>query len=156
MGIIAERIKMIKAGENPYYVAELRTGYVVIGDHQNFRGYSLLLCKEPAIELHYLDDGLKGDFLNEMSLVTEAVDMAFSPQKTNILLLGNADPHLHWHIIPRYADDPFEGKGNPMDLLAHGIAHEIPKEEDLSKLKQLLLQELEKIAPDHIVHRFSD
>jgi len=34
--LICERIDMIKEGINPYFVAELETGYVVIGDHQFF------------------------------------------------------------------------------------------------------------------------
>jgi diadenosine tetraphosphate (Ap4A) HIT family hydrolase len=27
------------------------------------------------------------------------------PLKVNVASLGNVVPHLHWHIIPRYADD---------------------------------------------------
>ena len=34
MCLICDRIELIKAGENPYFVKELETGYVVIGDHQ--------------------------------------------------------------------------------------------------------------------------
>lgn len=41
MCLICDRIKMIKAGTNPYFVKELETGYVVIGDNQHFYGYSL-------------------------------------------------------------------------------------------------------------------
>jgi diadenosine tetraphosphate (Ap4A) HIT family hydrolase len=29
-----------------------------------------------------------------------------TPQKINLASLGNAVPHLHWHVIPRFADDP--------------------------------------------------
>jgi len=29
------------------------------------------------------------------------------PTKINLASLGNQVPHLHWHIIPRYEDDPF-------------------------------------------------
>ena len=36
---------MIKQGENPYFVRELETGYVVLGDHQHFCGYTLFLYK---------------------------------------------------------------------------------------------------------------
>ena len=36
---------MIKAGTNPYFVKELKTGYVVIDDNRHFYGYSLLLYK---------------------------------------------------------------------------------------------------------------
>ena len=32
--MICERIDWIKNGKNPYFVKELSTGYVVIGDHQ--------------------------------------------------------------------------------------------------------------------------
>lgn len=27
------------------------------------------------------------------------------PDKINLASLGNVVPHLHWHVIPRYADD---------------------------------------------------
>jgi len=52
--LVCERIEMIKNGTNPYFVIELETGYVVLGDHQHFRGYTLLLCKEHVRELHFL------------------------------------------------------------------------------------------------------
>lgn len=51
MCFICDRIKMINNGTNPYFVKELQTGYVVIGDNQHFKGYSLFLCKEHKTEL---------------------------------------------------------------------------------------------------------
>jgi diadenosine tetraphosphate (Ap4A) HIT family hydrolase len=29
-----------------------------------------------------------------------------APDKVNVASLGNLTPHLHWHVIPRFADDP--------------------------------------------------
>lgn len=55
MCLVCNRINMIKDGTNPYFVKELETGYVVIGDHQHFRGYTLFLCKEHKMELFQLD-----------------------------------------------------------------------------------------------------
>jgi diadenosine tetraphosphate (Ap4A) HIT family hydrolase len=28
------------------------------------------------------------------------------PDKINLASLGNLVPHLHWHVIPRFGDDP--------------------------------------------------
>lgn len=37
----------------------------------------------------------------------EAVQRAvLRPDKVNLASLGNVVPHLHWHVIPRYQDDP--------------------------------------------------
>lgn len=73
MCIICDRIKMIKDGVNPYFVKELSTGYVVIGDNQHFKGYTLFLSKVHKTELFDLDFSTKMKFLEEMSVVAEAV-----------------------------------------------------------------------------------
>ncbi|HHD9798563.1 TPA: HIT family protein [Streptococcus pneumoniae] len=105
MCLICQRIELIKAGENPYFVRELETGYLVIGDHQYFAGYSLFLAKEHVTELHHLEKETRLRFLEEMSLVQEAVAKAFEAEKMNIELLGNGDAHAHWHLFPRRAGD---------------------------------------------------
>ncbi len=103
--LICERIEMIKNGTNPYFVTELETGYVVIGDHQHFRGYTLFLCKQHVTELHFLEQEFKMKYLEEMSLVAEAVYNTFKPDKLNYELLGNGDTHVHWHLFPRVGGD---------------------------------------------------
>lgn len=45
MCFICERIQRIKEGTNPYFVKELETGYVVLGDNQHFKGYTLFYAK---------------------------------------------------------------------------------------------------------------
>ena len=77
MCFICDRIQMIKAGNNPYFVKELETGYVVLGDNQHFKGYTIFLCKEHKTELFQLDDSVKMKFLEEMSVVAETVSKAF-------------------------------------------------------------------------------
>ena len=53
--MICDRIEMNKKETNPYLVKELETGYVVIGDHQRFKGYVLFLCKKHVTELQNLE-----------------------------------------------------------------------------------------------------
>ena len=103
--LICERIGQIERGENPYFVCALSTGYVVLGDHQRFQGYTLFLCKRHVTELYQLPWGLRTRFLQEMSLVAEAVAAVYRPEKMNYELLGNGDTHLHWHLFPRVSGD---------------------------------------------------
>lgn len=105
MCLICERIELIKQGKNPHFVKELETGYVVIGDGQYFKGYTLFLAKEHVTELHQMEYETKIKFLEEMSIVQEAVAKAFQAEKMNIELLGNGDAHVHWHLFPRKAGD---------------------------------------------------
>lgn len=35
-----------------------------------------------------------------------AIAKAYHPWKMNYASLGNQDPHLHWHLFPRYEADP--------------------------------------------------
>ena len=108
--LICERINMIKQGNNPYFVKELETGYVVIGDYQHFYGYTLFLCKQHVTELHNLSYEFKIKYLEETSLVAEAVYTAFKPEKMNYELLGNGDTHVHWNLFPRVTGDtPIKG-----------------------------------------------
>jgi diadenosine tetraphosphate (Ap4A) HIT family hydrolase len=34
------------------------------------------------------------------------VRRSLEPDKMNLASLGNLTPHVHWHVIPRHADDP--------------------------------------------------
>lgn len=111
MCLICDRIELIKQGKNPHFVKELETGYVVIGDGQYFKGYTLFLAKEHVTELHQMEYETKIKFLEEMSIVQEAVAKAFQAEKMNIELLGNGDAHVHWHLFPRKAGD-MQGYGH--------------------------------------------
>lgn len=144
--LICNRIKLIKEIKNPYFVMELKTGYVVIGDHQFFRGYTLFLCKKHKTELHQLDPKFKKQFLWEMSLVAEAVHKTFKPKKLNYELLGNTDQHMHWHIFPRYKNDPLPA--DPTWCIKENIrkAEKIkPNKKSLDKLRISLKNNLEKV-----------
>lgn len=103
--LICDRIEQIQKGENPYFVCALSTGYVVLGDYQRFQGYTLFLCKRHVTELYELPWDFRTRFLQEMSLVAEAVAAVYHPEKMNYELLGNGDTHLHWHLFPRVSGD---------------------------------------------------
>jgi len=134
--IVCDRIEMIKNGTNPYFVIELETGYVVVGDHQHFKGYTLFLCKQHTEELHLLNKEFKHKFLDEMALVAEAVYNVFKPEKLNYELLGTGNAtHMHWHIFPRISGDtPSQG---PVWKLPHEIMYDTKNEPSIKELVEM-------------------
>lgn len=141
--LICQRILQIKKDKNPYFVKELRTGYVVIGDFQFYKGYSLFLSKIHVDELHKLGSS-KTQYLEEMTIVAEAVYKLFKPSKLNYELLGNTDRHLHWHIIPRYKNDP--NPKSPIWTIDKSIRYSEtakPSKNELKMLTHQLNQELD-------------
>ena len=129
---VCERIALTKQGNNPYFVRELETGYIVLGDHQRFKGYTLFLCKEHATEIHFLEKEFRSKFLEEMSLTAEAVYNAFQPDKLNYELLGTGDTPT---------------PGPVWRLGSSEMNHDqyLPTEEELDNLKKKLNKELDKL-----------
>lgn len=151
MCMICDRIRMIKSGANPYFVKELETGYVVIGDNQHFKGYTLFLFKEHVTELFNLSGDVRAKFLDEMTVVAEAVSKAFGAEKMNYECLGNGDTHLHWHLFPRVGGDlegyGANGKGPvwwyPREKMYADDT--VPSPDELEAMKQALRNELDKL-----------
>lgn len=151
MCLVCDRIQMIREGRNPYFVKELDTGYVVIGDHQHFKGYTLFLCKEHKLELFHLEPEKKCKYLEEMSIVAEAVAKAFGAEKMNYELLGNGDIHLHWHLFPRVTGDlgtyGNNGKGPVWWLPREQMYADCnrPSSDELERMKIKLVAELDRL-----------
>jgi diadenosine tetraphosphate (Ap4A) HIT family hydrolase len=144
--LICERIDLIKKGENPYFVKELQSGYVVLGDYQYYKGYALFLCKKHVSELHMLEKDFRSKYIEKMASVGEAVFNAFKPAKLNYELLGNTDRlHIHWHFFPRYQDDlaPLHPVWETPKSIREAETMR-PSPEQLSKLKKQLLDFFEK------------
>jgi diadenosine tetraphosphate (Ap4A) HIT family hydrolase len=142
---VCNRIELIKKNKNPYFVKELKTGYIVIGDYQFYEGYTLFLSKEHKKELHELEANFRKKFLEEMSVVAEVVFKTFKPEKLNYELLGNTDQHMHWHLIPRYKNDPRpETAIWAIDYKIRCNEETKAKPEKIEKLKKMLLKNLDK------------
>lgn len=136
---------VIKAGKNPYFVKELKSGYVVLGDYQFYKGYTLFLSKIHVKELHFLGS-FRNIYLEEMAVVAEAVFETFRPNKINYELLGNTDNHLHWHIFPRYLNDP--NPTSPVWVLDEKIRNATnvkPTKKDLVELSSRLNKSIDAL-----------
>ncbi len=46
------------------------------------------------------------EFWTDVSAAARAIEAVFDPVHLNFQILGNQDPHVHAHVIPRYDPDP--------------------------------------------------
>jgi diadenosine tetraphosphate (Ap4A) HIT family hydrolase len=78
---------------------------VILVDDANYPGFARVIWKDHVREVSDLADAdrlLLNDAVYKLEL---AVREVMQPLKVNVASLGNVVPHLHWHVIPRYADD---------------------------------------------------
>ena len=101
-----ERIKQIKAGQNPYFLAEMHESYAVLADDQRYEGYCILLLKTHEEHLAQLSAQRQLELFEDVVQIAEAITRSFHPLRLNYECLGNTLAHVHWHVIPRYEWDP--------------------------------------------------
>jgi diadenosine tetraphosphate (Ap4A) HIT family hydrolase len=98
-------------------IADLSGSRVYLHADQFFPGWTILVWRRHVTELFDLSPGDRARLIEEVSRIAAAVTAVFRPVKVNYGLLGNQLPHMHWHVIPRLADDPAPREA------AWGISH---------------------------------
>ena len=87
-------------------IADCGSTVAYLHDDQFFPGWTILVLKRHATELWQLTSGERAGLMEEVTRVARALGQAFDAVKLNYELLGNQIGHIHWHLIPRRADDP--------------------------------------------------
>jgi len=87
------------------FAGELTDAYLHRGGYQ--RGLTHVYWRgRHVVEPTELTAEEASTFWRELLIVGRAIERALEPVKVNYNILGNSVPHLHVHVIPRYADDP--------------------------------------------------
>ena len=92
--------------ESDLRIGELEHSFVVLNRDQFFPGYTLLFTKQHVTELFHLDRAVRVALMEEICMVAKVLHTQFHPDKINYELLGNMVPHIHWHLVPRFMNDP--------------------------------------------------
>src|SRR5262252_8613351 len=100
------RTAQIAAGTNPDFVATLGESHVTLADEQAYRGYCILLLKDHVEHLDALPFERQRRLWDDVLRVAAALRRTTNPVRINYACLGNFVTHVHWHVIPRHADDP--------------------------------------------------
>lgn len=78
---------------------------VVLVDEAGYPGYARVIWNEHVREMTDLAPDSRMRLMATVFAVEAAQRAILRPHKMNAASLGNLTPHLHWHVIPRFADD---------------------------------------------------
>ena len=106
MTAIHRRVAACRAGTDQTLVAQLASGWVVMGDPQVITGYCLLLPDPVAPDLSALSPDGQIAFLADMARLGTALRELTGAVRVNYAIFGNLEPALHAHVFPRRASEP--------------------------------------------------
>lgn len=113
---IHRHVDAARRGDLARVVARMASGWAVLGDPQILPGYCLLLPDPVVPHLNAMDLAARRAFLDDMARLGDAVLQVTSAERINYEILGNLEPALHAHVIPRYAWEPPERRRVPVWL----------------------------------------
>jgi diadenosine tetraphosphate (Ap4A) HIT family hydrolase len=79
---------------------------VLLADEPGYPGFCRVVWQEHVREVTDLAPADRRRLMAVVFGVEAALRELLSPCKVNLASLGNQVPHLHWHVIPRFTDDP--------------------------------------------------
>jgi diadenosine tetraphosphate (Ap4A) HIT family hydrolase len=98
-----------------FFAGRVGDAYLVRADIQ--RGLSVVIWRgRHVVEPTEVTGKEAAAYGLEVLRVGRAIEAAMAPLKLDYSVLGNSVPHLHTHIVPRYADDPRPGWPFPFPI----------------------------------------
>ncbi len=91
-------------------IARLDMSVLRLSTDQFSPGYCVLICTRHVAEPHDLTPAEQQSFMADVLRAGQALQKVFGADKMNYMILGNALPHTHCHLIPRYYGDPAGGQ----------------------------------------------
>ncbi len=79
---------------------------VVLVADPDYPGYCRVIWNAHVREMTDLAGAGQQHCMRVVCALEQALRTAVKPHKINLASFGNLTPHLHWHVIPRFEDDP--------------------------------------------------
>jgi diadenosine tetraphosphate (Ap4A) HIT family hydrolase len=128
----------IIAGRRKKDILFQNTWVVVFLGRPHHLGHTQVVLREHKEDLTALSEKQLHAFVDDMVMVALILEKILKPDKLNYELFGNWVPHLHWHILPRFKNDPDFGNPPGEPLRNKPFTHRILSEEKLKRIKDEL------------------
>ena len=110
---VHEQVEAARLGNEPALICRVPSGWVVLCTLQFLPGYCILLPDPVVPSLNDLEPTRRAGYLCDMALVGDALLEATGAYRINYAIMGNSDPALHAHIVPRYLWEPEDLRKGP-------------------------------------------
>lgn len=117
-----------------YFITDLSVSKLYLTKDQALLGRCVLIYKDHVTELYEMEANEQQMYYADMLKVATALNKAFKPDKMNYIILGDLSPHLHWHLVPRYKNDPCWGQ----NFLGKNIESVYLEEEEYTDRKSVV------------------
>jgi diadenosine tetraphosphate (Ap4A) HIT family hydrolase len=78
---------------------------IVLAGDPHYPGFCRVILGRHVAEMTDLEDAERARLMRAVFATERALRETLAPDKVNLASLGNAVPHVHWHVIPRFRDD---------------------------------------------------
>jgi len=79
---------------------------IVLTDEIDHPGFLRVIARSHVREMTDLRPSERDQIMRAVFAAESALREVLAPDKINLASLGNVIPHIHWHIVPRFRDDP--------------------------------------------------
>lgn len=114
---------------------------VLVGD-RDYPGLCRVILNRHVSEMTDLDATTRDRLMRVVFAVEQTLRQLMQPGKINLASLGNRVAHLHWHVIPRFADD----RHFPDSVWSEARRPGAPRPVDRAALKRALHILLQAVA----------
>jgi len=122
-------------------ISDLRCSTIGLYNDARFPGRCLLMFNEHVEALEDLDGEALENWMLDLRAASTVIKKVAGARRINLAILGNAEPHLHAHLIPRIPDDDPIPTQSPWDHPLSAMAL------DPHRVDELVRQLKDELAP---------
>lgn len=90
----------------PNWIVDFPNSVAILHFNQVFHGRSILITRNHHEDMLEIPEAESRAINEELWRLADAIKRALRPDRLNYANYGNVVPHQHWHVFPRFVDDP--------------------------------------------------
>lgn len=123
---------------------------IINADDTHYPAFTRVIYQSHIKEMSELSPTQRHELMDFVYLVEEVQREVLEPAKINLAQFGTMVPHMHWHIIPRFKDDPHYPDAiwstAKYELSHHAISDYLNKQKNLlARYESVLVDRLKSV-----------